>query len=420
MSQASTFGFPRVGPAPPVPHLPLLDDSLKALLSQNSGSSPPAYAVKATFWADTATSGFVTLKVYDGTDWIPLCIVEESTNYVRWYENNPEISVASASTVDFLAIASNNIVVTGNTTISSFGTAPKGVVKNIRFSSSLQIVNSSSIITPAGSDIFTSPNDRCVAVSSDSGNWRIVQYSIAVQSSLPVGMTVAFPSPSPPSGWLKANGAAVSRTVYSPLFNYLVTSSGFTPQSVTIATGTPAVFTKLTHGFSGGERLRFSTTGALPTGISSGLDYYVNFISTNTFSVSTLIGGTAITATGTQSGTHSYIQSYFGLGDGTSTFNIPDLRGEFIRGWDDGRGIDGGRTFGSAQLDAFQGHKHGFDILNNYMTDQPGGSGQTAGGGGRFAAPVIGSATNDGTNGTPRVASETRPRNIALLACIKY
>lgn len=43
------------------------------------------------------------------------------------------------------------------------------------------------------------------------------------------------------------------------------------------------------------------------------------------------------------------IGTTFGVGDGSTTFNLPDLRGEFIRGWDAGRGIDTGRVFGSAQ-----------------------------------------------------------------------
>jgi len=43
------------------------------------------------------------------------------------------------------------------------------------------------------------------------------------------------------------------------------------------------------------------------------------------------------------------IGTNFGGGDGSTTFNVPDLRGEFIRGWDDGRGIDSGRSFASFQ-----------------------------------------------------------------------
>jgi phage-related tail fiber protein len=52
------------------------------------------------------------------------------------------------------------------------------------------------------------------------------------------------------------------------------------------------------------------------------------------------------------------IGTTFGVGDGFNTFNLPDLRGEFIRGWDDGRGIDAGRAIGTAQGHAMQNHNH--------------------------------------------------------------
>ena len=49
----------------------------------------------------------------------------------------------------------------------------------------------------------------------------------------------------------------------------------------------------------------------------------------------------------------------FGGGDGSTTFNLPDLRGEFIRGWDDGRTVDSGRTFASVQTSQNLSHAHG-------------------------------------------------------------
>jgi phage-related tail fiber protein len=99
------------------------------------------------------------------------------------------------------------------------------------------------------------------------------------------------------------------------------------------------------------------------------------------------------------------------FGGSGSSFNIPDLRGEFLRGWDNGRGIDSGRAFGSAQEDALQDHTHsgnglislgGAQIINN------------AGGAGRNTQPT------GLVSAAYRSATETRPRNIALLACIKY
>lgn len=53
------------------------------------------------------------------------------------------------------------------------------------------------------------------------------------------------------------------------------------------------------------------------------------------------------------------IGTYYGAGDGTNTFNLPDLRGEFIRSWDDGRTLDNGRGFASVQGSQNLSHAHG-------------------------------------------------------------
>lgn len=52
------------------------------------------------------------------------------------------------------------------------------------------------------------------------------------------------------------------------------------------------------------------------------------------------------------------IGTRFGNGNGSTSFNVPELRGEFIRGWDDGRGTDQNRILGSHQADAFRSHTH--------------------------------------------------------------
>ncbi|MFY3986054.1 phage tail protein [Achromobacter xylosoxidans] len=117
----------------------------------------------------------------------------------------------------------------------------------------------------------------------------------------------------------------------------------------------------------------------------------------------------------------SAIGTRYGAGDGATTFTLPDLRGEFIRGWDDGRQVDPGRGLGTWQADAFQGHWHQMYInALEYGTSNHYGSGDAA----SWAAssPIAGrirEAISDGVNGVPRTANETRPRNIALLACIK-
>ena len=103
----------------------------------------------------------------------------------------------------------------------------------------------------------------------------------------------------------------------------------------------------------------------------------------------------------------SAIGTTFGVGDGSTTFALPDMRGEFPRGWDDGRAVDSGRVFGSAQAQAIQSHTH---TVNS-------GSGQINDFGGNLATTnnFVTAAATSAAGGT-----ETRPRNIALLACIKF
>ncbi len=96
----------------------------------------------------------------------------------------------------------------------------------------------------------------------------------------------------------------------------------------------------------------------------------------------------------------------FGAGDSTTTFNLPDLRGEFIRGWDHGRGVDAGRGLGSSQTDALKAHTHNYNITGV----QAGDAQSTA----NYAYYDGTPSTTSSTGGT-----ETRPRNIALMVIIK-
>ena len=88
--------------------------------------------------------------------------------------------------------------------------------------------------------------------------------------------------------------------------------------------------------------------------------------------------------------------------------NLPDLRGEFIRGFDDGKGTDSGRTILSSQTDELKAHTHVYvDQQNIQEGYRPWKAGDNDCGGR--------DKDTESTGG-----SETRPRNIALLACIKY
>jgi phage-related tail fiber protein len=97
----------------------------------------------------------------------------------------------------------------------------------------------------------------------------------------------------------------------------------------------------------------------------------------------------------------------FGAGDGLTTFMLPDLRGEFIRGADLSRGIDHGRILGSFQNDLIKDHTH--SSWYGARTVSPGSDPSVPAGN---YSTITGGITSGG-------GSETRPRNIALLPCIK-
>ena len=96
----------------------------------------------------------------------------------------------------------------------------------------------------------------------------------------------------------------------------------------------------------------------------------------------------------------------------TTTFNLPELRGQFVRGWNNqpSAGLDEGRAFGSAQDDQMEQHNHTYQQWSLQVTaggGGPGGAGNTSGANtGNFPAAV----TDD---------DETRPVNVALLPMIK-
>lgn len=75
----------------------------------------------------------------------------------------------------------------------------------------------------------------------------------------------------------------------------------------TMTIATPAVVTMTAHGLVAGSPIKFSTTGALPTGVTAGTQYYVisTGLTADAFQFSTSIGGAAVNTSGSQSGTHT-------------------------------------------------------------------------------------------------------------------
>jgi microcystin-dependent protein len=189
-------------------------------------------------------------------------------------------------------------------------------------------------VTPAGLASRTANTDRAGIVElatntetqagTDTAR-AVTPASLASAAALfvPPGAVMPFAMNAAPSGWLPANGGAVSRTVFAPLFAAIGTT--------------------------------------------------------------------------------------YGAGDGSTTFALPDLRGYFVRG-SGTNAADGtaSGTFGERQQDAFKDHKH--TGLGGGSMSSPGGTGGNA---------VIFAGSSETSGAITGSDSETRPRNIAMLYCIK-
>ena len=258
-------------------------------------------------------SGAVTLDdkgmwVYDGGTWIKASAAQQAA--LTTFE-----FVATAGQTTFSGADANGLSLTyiaGGVIV-----ALNGVV--LRPGDDYTATNGSSIVLGVGA----SAGDELVAYAFASFNiantYSTAQTDALVSAAMPAGTVIHVAMNTAPSGYLKANGAAVSRTTYAALFAAIGTT--------------------------------------------------------------------------------------FGAGNGSTTFALPDLRGEFIRGWDDGRGVDSGRAFGSAQGQEIQSHTH-------TSRGSPAAGGQQAFVQGSDTFNIFGVQATGG--------AETRPRNVALLACIKF
>jgi microcystin-dependent protein len=124
------------------------------------------------------------------------------------------------------------------------------------------------------------------------------------------------------------------------------------------------------------------------------------------------------------------IGTLHGAGDGSTTFNLPDLRGEFVRGLDGGRGVDVGRTVGSPQGDGVGKAQVPISTTNYVHGAAPVYLSSKT----KLAAGWASSSSSDSWEGWGPIGSvtartqanvsmgtpETRPRNVALLFCIQH
>lgn len=124
--------------------------------------------------------------------------------------------------------------------------------------------------------------------------------------------------------------------------------------------------------------------------------------------------GSAVSRT-TYANLFALIQSTYGSGDGTTTFNLPNLQASFIRGAGTQTvgGISYTATLGATQGDTMQGHFHA--LSQPQLVSYSGGGGSAGASGlGTNPSVTVQAPSNDSVNGAPRTGTETRPLNVAL------
>ncbi|MCE4053467.1 phage tail protein [Pseudomonas sp. Au-Pse12] len=120
----------------------------------------------------------------------------------------------------------------------------------------------------------------------------------------------------------------------------------------------------------------------------------------------------------------AYLGTTFNTGgEGAGNFRLPESRGEFLRGWDHGRGVDAGRTLGSSQTDALQNITGTMTVYTQFgPSNLATGAFTVEDGGGQGESYSLSSTRPRFTFDASRVArtaAETRPRNLAVMWCIK-
>lgn len=179
------------------------------------------------------------------------------------------VDEASASTVDLGAIASQNVRITGTTTITAFGTAAAGTFRRLRFADALTLThNGTSLIVPGAANITTVAGDRCDVMSLGSGNWIVLAYVGATTAQM---QTVAGGTTTGRAVFVAADAAAARTAISAPA---TPTASSGVGQWVTLVGSLAGAFTLPAGGTWGWFALSIvnasSTVSATDAGVASG------------------------------------------------------------------------------------------------------------------------------------------------------
>lgn len=383
------------------------------LVTNNSGSSEPTSKQPGMFWVDTSTTPW-TLKMRNAanTAWTTIGPIDKAA-WGMMANDSSTITCVAGGTADALTGDFTPDITTltqGLTVLVRAGSANTSTTPTFKAdgTAAKTIVKGNNLPLQAG-DIAGAGHWLQLTYDTTLGKWVLENPASGVQN-FPAGAVGFFAMMTPPSGWIKRNGAALSRTTYAALFNAITLQTTGNTTSGSNSISSVGSTANIANGMPiSGPGIPAGTT---VTGIGAGSIT----ISQN--------------ATATASGVAIVVAPY-GVGDGSTTFNVPEGRAEFDRGWDDGRGIDSGRVFGSAQAsqnlshshtgttDAGGGHTHTGTLYSNTGANSGALGGTGGSGGGYTFIDAVGNHTHTFTTATSG-GSEARSRNVAYLACIKY
>lgn len=246
--------------------------------------------------------------------------------------------------------------------------------------------------------------------------------AISLNDEKLTGLILASMSNVRPEGFLLCDGVAINRTTYSSLFALSPSITSI----VTMTIASPCVVTWNSHGLATGQSIQFTTSGALPTFSTVQTVYFIRVINANTFNLYTTLSNAMntgvttgiINTTGTQSGIHTALVYYWGNGNGSTTFNIPDGRGVVLRGSGNPISFLDATSYnyilGQKIDDAFQTHTHNVTDVYPFISEPT----QT---GGNFLSMVSNtSQSNTTTAPTNRASTETRVKSISVNYYIKF
>lgn len=143
------------------------------------------------------------------------------------------VNVASATTTDIGAAASNYVRITGTTTITGLGTIASGVRRQVLFAAALTLThNATSLILPTGTNITTAAGDCAIFLSEGSGNWRCTDYQRASGAAvLPLQQYAQSYATLSGTTWTLNGGAGISSVGYIAQGSFEITMSPAMPNT---------------------------------------------------------------------------------------------------------------------------------------------------------------------------------------------